>query len=34
MKYDFCIVGSGLSGATIANLAAKDGYKVLIIDKR
>jgi len=34
MKYDLCIVGCGLSGATIANLGAKDGYKVLIIDKR
>ena len=32
--YDFCIVGAGLSGSTIARLAAEDGYKVLVIDKR
>ena len=34
MDYDYCIVGAGLSGSTIARLAAEDGYKVLIIDKR
>ena len=28
MDYDFCIVGAGLSGSTIARLAAEDGYKV------
>lgn len=34
MKYDYVIVGSGLFGATFANLAKKDGKKVLIIEKR
>ena len=34
MKYDYLIVGAGLFGATFANLAKKDGKKVLIIDKR
>jgi UDP-galactopyranose mutase len=33
-QYDLCIVGAGLSGATIARLAADDGKTVLIIDKR
>jgi len=33
-QYDLCIVGAGLSGATIARLAADDGKKVLVIDKR
>ncbi len=33
-KYDYLIVGSGLYGATFANLAHKDGKKVLVIDKR
>ena len=33
-KYDFCIVGAGLSGSTIARLAAEDGKKVLVIEKR
>jgi UDP-galactopyranose mutase len=33
-KYDFLIVGAGLSGATIARLAAEDGATVLVIDKR
>ena len=33
-QYDICIVGAGLSGATIARLAAEDSKKVLIIDKR
>jgi len=32
--YDFCIVGAGLSGATIARLAAEDGKKVLVLEKR
>jgi UDP-galactopyranose mutase len=32
--FDFVIVGAGLSGATIAQMAAQDGYKVLVIDKR
>ena len=34
MKYDYLIVGSGLFGATCANLLNKKGYKVLVIDKR
>ncbi len=33
-KYDYLIVGAGLFGATIANLAHRDNKKVLIIDKR
>lgn len=32
--FDFVIVGAGLSGATIAQLAAQDGYNVLVIEKR
>ena len=31
---NFLIVGSGLSGATIARLAAEDGHNVKVIDKR
>ncbi len=34
MKYDYVIVGSGLFGATFANLAKKDDKKVLVIEKR
>ena len=34
MKYDYLIVGSGLFGATCANLLNKRGEKVLVIDKR
>lgn len=33
-KYDYLIVGSGLYGATVANLLNKNGKKVLVIDKR
>lgn len=33
-KYDYLIVGSGLFGATFANLAKKEGKKVLVIEKR
>ena len=33
-QYDYLIVGAGLFGATFANLAKKDGKKVLVIDKR
>ena len=33
-KYDWLIVGSGLFGATFANLAKKDGKRCLVIDKR
>ena len=34
MKYDYVIVGAGLFGATFANLAKKDGKKVLVIERR
>ena len=34
MKYDYLIVGSGLFGATFANLAKKRDKKVLVIEKR
>ena len=33
-KYNYLIVGSGLFGATFANLAKKEGKSVLVIDKR
>lgn len=33
-KYDYLVVGAGLFGATFANLAYKDGKKVLVIDRR
>ena len=33
-KYDYLIVGSGLYGSTFANLAYRDGKKVLVIEKR
>lgn len=32
-KYDFCIVGAGLFGATFAYLAKKAGKKVLVVEK-
>ena len=31
-KYDYLIVGSGISGATIARLLTDSGKKVLIVD--
>ena len=34
MKYDYLVVGAGLFGATFANLAYKNGKKVLVIDRR
>ena len=34
MKYDYLIVGAGLFGATFAHLAAKQGKRCLVIDKR
>jgi len=34
MKYDYLIVGAGLFGATFANLAYRNGKKVLVIDRR
>ncbi len=33
-RYDYLIVGSGLSGATFAHLAKRDGKKCFVIDKR
>ena len=33
-KYDYLIVGSGLFGATFANLATEKGKKCLVIEKR
>ena len=33
-KYDFLIVGAGLYGASFARLAADDGKKCLVIDRR
>ncbi len=33
-QYDYIVVGAGLFGATFANLAKKDGKKVLVIEKR
>ncbi|MBE6157926.1 MAG: UDP-galactopyranose mutase [Firmicutes bacterium] len=33
-KYDYLIVGTGLFGATFANLAKADGKSVLMIDRR
>ncbi len=32
--YDYLVIGSGLYGATFANLAKKDGKTVLVIDRR
>lgn len=34
LKYDIAIVGAGLSGAVFASIAARSGYKCLVIDKR
>lgn len=34
MKYDIVIAGCGFAGATIAYMAAKDGKRVLLADKR
>lgn len=34
MHYDYLIVGSGLSGSTIANLLKNAGKKVLVLEKR
>lgn len=34
MKYDFLIVGAGLTGAVIAHELHKAGYKVMVVDKR
>ena len=34
MHYDYLVVGSGLSGATIANLLKSAGKSVLVLEKR
>jgi UDP-galactopyranose mutase len=34
MKYDAIVVGAGLAGITCANLLARDGKRVLILEKR
>lgn len=34
MHYEYLIVGAGLSGATLAEHAARDGKRVLVIDQR
>ena len=34
MQYDLIVVGSGFCGSTITHLAAKEGKKVLLIEKR
>ncbi len=34
MPYDFLIVGSGLTGATIARILTDSGQKVLVLDRR
>ena len=34
MKYDYLVVGSGLFGATFANLAKYDGKRVLVLERR
>lgn len=33
-KYNFLIIGAGLSGAVAAHILTNEGYKVLVIDKR
>lgn len=34
MKYDIIVIGSGFSGAVVAYQAAKDGKRVLLLEKR
>lgn len=34
LKYDYLIIGAGLFGATFAHLAAKNGKRCLVIDRR
>ncbi|MBR5623185.1 MAG: UDP-galactopyranose mutase [Opitutales bacterium] len=34
MKYDFLVIGSGISGATVAERLASSGKKVLVIDAK
>lgn len=34
MRYDYLVVGSGLFGATFANLAKYDGKRVLVLERR
>ena len=33
IKTDYIIVGSGLSGLTIANILSKNGLKTIVVDK-
>ncbi len=33
MEFDFCIVGAGTAGLTAATLAARKGYKVVVLEK-
>ena len=33
MDFDFCIVGAGTAGLTAATLAARKGYKVVVLEK-
>lgn len=33
-KYDLLVIGAGFFGLTVANLAAKSGYRVLVLEKR
>lgn len=34
VKYDYVVVGSGLSGSTYARIVAEKGYKVLVVERR
>ena len=33
IKTDYIVIGSGLSGLTIANILAKNGLKTIVVDK-
>jgi UDP-galactopyranose mutase len=34
LTYDYLIVGAGLTGAVLAHELTKQGYKVLVVDRR